>query len=94
MKAERPVVDTRKEVQEKKEVITGFQKKAFFCNPVIASSITGINEIQIKNLVLITITYGHKINAQKLKEFCLATVKLCAALYPWYYTCLRASTKD
>ncbi|GFX66238.1 hypothetical protein TNCV_342121 [Trichonephila clavipes] len=55
--------------------------------PVIASSITEIDEIMIKNLYLVmtTIACGHEIDAQKFKEFCLAPAKLYVALYLWYY---------
>ncbi|GFR22837.1 dna-mediated transposase [Trichonephila clavata] len=102
MKAERPVDARIKEVQEKLRsqmgllmyspkpgfgtTIDGNTAGAFFWNPVIASSIIGIDEILIRELpVLTTITSVHKIDAQKFKEFRLAPVKLYVALYRWYY---------
>ncbi|GFY62137.1 hypothetical protein TNIN_721 [Trichonephila inaurata madagascariensis] len=63
--------------------------------PVIASSIIEIDEIMIRKLHLImtTIACGHEIDAQKLKEFCLAPAKLYLALHIIGTTCFRASTK-
>ncbi|GFS34494.1 hypothetical protein TNIN_397791 [Trichonephila inaurata madagascariensis] len=45
--------------------------------PVIASSIKEIDEIVIRklHLVMTTIACGHKNDAQKFKEFCLAPAK-------------------
>ncbi|GFR30567.1 dna-mediated transposase [Trichonephila clavata] len=65
----------------------GNTARAFFRNPEIVSSITGIDEIIIKKLhvVLTIIACGYEIDAQKLKEFCLTTAELYVALYPWYY---------
>ncbi|GFQ96708.1 hypothetical protein TNCT_234881 [Trichonephila clavata] len=58
--------------------------RALFWKPVIVSSITGIDEILIRKLHLLsTKICGHKIDPQDFKEFCLATAKLCVALYPW-----------
>ncbi|GFY77116.1 hypothetical protein TNIN_107071 [Trichonephila inaurata madagascariensis] len=51
--------------------------REFFLNPVIASSITGIDEILIRKLhvVLTTTACGQNIDAQQFKKFCLATAK-------------------
>ncbi|GFY49396.1 hypothetical protein TNIN_313491 [Trichonephila inaurata madagascariensis] len=73
----------------------GNTARAFFWNPVIASSITGIDEVLIRKLplVLTTIACGPEIDAQKFKEFCLATANLYLALNPWYCMPQRASSK-
>ncbi|GFY66303.1 dna-mediated transposase, partial [Trichonephila inaurata madagascariensis] len=64
----------------------GYTARAFFRNPLIASSITGIDEMLIRKLhvVLTTTACGHEIDAQKFKEFCLAATEVYVALYLWY----------
>ncbi|GFW05308.1 uncharacterized protein TNCV_3358271 [Trichonephila clavipes] len=61
--------------------------RAFFWNPVIASSIIGIDEILIRKLheVLTTMSCGHEIDVQKFKEFYLFIAELFSALCTWYY---------
>ncbi|GFY64453.1 dna-mediated transposase [Trichonephila inaurata madagascariensis] len=65
----------------------GNTARAFFLNPVIASSITKIDEMLIRKLhvVLTIIACGQEIDAQKFKEFYLTTTELYVTLYPWYY---------
>ncbi|GFV71004.1 dna-mediated transposase [Trichonephila clavipes] len=62
----------------------GNTARAFFRNPVIASSIKGIDEMLIKKLhvVLTTIAYGYEMDVQKFKEFYLTTAELYVALCP------------
>ncbi|GFY38970.1 hypothetical protein TNIN_121881 [Trichonephila inaurata madagascariensis] len=60
--------------------------RAFFLNPVIASSIIGIDEILSRKLHegLTTMSCGHEIDVQKFKEFYLFIAELFAALCTWY----------
>ncbi|GFS40996.1 hypothetical protein TNIN_289581 [Trichonephila inaurata madagascariensis] len=55
--------------------------------PVLASSLTEMDEIMIRklHLVMTTIACGHEIDVQKFKEFFLAEANLYVALYLWYY---------
>lgn len=64
----------------------GNTSRRFFCNPKLASEITGVdfNFIYRIKVILEVISSGHEIHLQEFADYCLDTAKLYVALYSWY----------
>jgi len=74
-------IDTPK--QETGTSNTGNTARRFFRDPQITSSITGINENLIRRFAIIlqTLAYGKKIDADKFDKYASETAKLYVDLY-------------
>lgn len=65
----------------------GNTARTFFKNPAVSAAITGVDETLIRrfSVLLLTLSSGYDINAEKFQKYATDTKDMYMRLYGWYY---------